>query len=206
MAHPFFREEFSLPYDDFEPIIAQRRMRATASLPSSPAASPAATLPGSAAPSPRPPAASASTSSTTAGAAAKRAGGGSGGRKRAKNARSKLNLAGLVGGDSDSSALTMESGDEGGEPETPRESVVTGTDAGTEYAEDEDTEMREPSPGEHSSSFRVLGTVAERGMLAQEASPRPARGRPPGKAAGRGRGRGGATRGTSARGMKKKKR
>lgn len=53
-----------------------------------------------------------------------------------------------MGGDSDSSALTQESGDEGGpEPETPRESVVTGTatDGGTEYGEDEDTEMREPS-------------------------------------------------------------
>lgn len=151
MAHPFFREEFSLPYDDFEPIIAQRRMRATASLPSSPAASPAATLPGSAAPSPRPAAAPTSASSTAAGT--KRAAGGGTGRKRGKNTRSKLNLAGLVGGDSDSSALTMESGDEGGEPETPRESVVTGTDAGTEYAEDEDAEMREPSPGEHISVF-----------------------------------------------------
>lgn len=54
-----------------------------------------------------------------------------------------------MGGDSDSSALTQESGDEGGIAETPRESVVTGTDAGTEYAEDEDTEMREPSPGSY---------------------------------------------------------
>lgn len=55
-------------------------------------------------------------------------------------------MAGLVGGDSDSSALTQESGDEG-VAETPRESVVTGTDAGTEEPEEEDTEMREPSPG-----------------------------------------------------------
>lgn len=68
-----------------------------------------------------------------------------------KNTRSKLNLAGLVAGDSDSSALTQESGDEGGPvAETPRESVVTGTDAGTEYAEDEDADMREASPGEFS--------------------------------------------------------
>lgn len=73
------------------------------------------------------------------------------GRKRGKNTRSKLNLAGLVGGDSDSSALTQESGDEGAVAETPRESVVTGTDGGTEYAEDEDTEMREPSPGGYPS-------------------------------------------------------
>lgn len=56
-----------------------------------------------------------------------------------------------MGGDSDSSALTIESGDEGGAPETPRESVVTGTDAGTEYAEDEDAEMRDPSPGKEAS-------------------------------------------------------
>ncbi|KAH9480421.1 MRG/MORF4L-binding protein [Psilocybe cubensis] len=175
-AHPFFREEFSLPYEEFEPIIAQRRLRSTASLPSTPATSPAPmSIPtaATAAPSPR---ASASTSGNKRGA----------GRKRGtKSARSKLNLAGLVGGDSDSSALTLESGDEGGAPETPRESVVTGTDAGTEYAEDEDTEMREPSP-------------------AAEASPKPTRGRPP--KAGR-RGRAGAPRGApSTRGAKKRKR
>ena len=56
-------------------------------------------------------------------------------------------MAGLVGGDSDSSALTQESGDEG-TPGTGRHgSVVTGTDGGTDYAEDEDIEMHEPSPG-----------------------------------------------------------
>jgi len=87
------------------------------------------------APSPRPVASSSSRRGT--------------GRKRGKNARSKLNLAGLVGGDSDSSALTQESGDEGGMAETPMESVVTGTDAGTDYADDEDVEMREASPGTH---------------------------------------------------------
>jgi MRG-binding protein len=54
-------------------------------------------------------------------------------------------MAGLVGGDSDSSALTQESGDEGIAP-TPR-SAVTGTDGGTDYADDDDGEMREPSPG-----------------------------------------------------------
>ncbi|KAF9483482.1 hypothetical protein BDN70DRAFT_873767 [Pholiota conissans] len=168
--HPFFREEFSLPYDDFEPIIAQRRLRSTVSLPSSPAASIVHSPSPIAEPSPR---ATASTSSKRGV-----------GRKRVKVTRSKLNLAGLVGGDSDSSALTQESGDEGGVAETPRESVITGTDAGTEYAEDEDTEMREPSP-------------------AREESPRPMRGRPP---KGGRRGRGGATRGTSTRGAKKKKR
>ena len=35
--------------------------------------------------------------------------------------KSKLNLAGLVGGDSDSSALTQESGDEARAAETPME-------------------------------------------------------------------------------------
>lgn len=49
-------------------------------------------------------------------------------------------MAGLVGGDSDSSALTQESGDESVAP-TPRGSVVTGTDAGTEYGEDDDVDM-----------------------------------------------------------------
>jgi MRG-binding protein len=132
-AHPFFREEFSLPFDEaFEAIISQRRMRATVSAPSSPAASPISIPPA--------PIASTSASSSTN----KR---GDGSRKRGKYTKSKLNLAGLVGGDSDSSALTQESGDEVGAPQTPMESVVTGTDAGTDYAEDEDADMRDPSPG-----------------------------------------------------------
>lgn len=50
-------------------------------------------------------------------------------------------MAGLVAGDSDSSALTQDSGDEGVPPPTPA------TDAGTEAAEDEDVEMSEQSPG-----------------------------------------------------------
>lgn len=50
----------------------------------------------------------------------------------------------MVGGDSDSSALTQESGDDSVAP-TPR-SMVTGTDAGTEYAEDDD-EGSHNSPG-----------------------------------------------------------
>ena len=91
---------------------------------------------------PIPPAPIASTSTA---ASTNKRGGGS--RKRGKYTKSKLNLAGLVGGDSDSSALTQESGDEAGVPETPMESVVTGTDAGTDYAEDEDVEMNDASPG-----------------------------------------------------------
>lgn len=113
-AHPFFREEFSLPFEEsFERLISQRRMRATASIPSS--------SPG---PSPARP--------TKA----------RGGKKRGKT---KFSMAGLVAGDSDSSALTQESGDE--IAGTPRGSVVTGTDAGTDYADEDDVEMREPSPG-----------------------------------------------------------
>ncbi|KAK2465342.1 hypothetical protein APHAL10511_002696 [Amanita phalloides] len=146
-AHPFFREEFTLPYDEFESIIAQRRLRATVSAPSSPAPAP---LPKK--------------------------------RTARKRGKSKLDLAGLVGGDSDSSALTQESGDEH-TAETPRGSVVTGTDAGTDYAEEEDVEMREPSP----------------------ASPKPTRGRGKG-ARGRGAGRGRGAAAGSTRGAKKKKR
>jgi len=98
-------------------------MRATASPPSSPAPSPSP-LP------PHPPRRSSSRVS-----------------RPGRRGKSKLDLAGLVAGDSDSSALTQESGDEG--LPTPRESVVTGTDAGTDYAEDEDVEMRDVSPGKH---------------------------------------------------------
>jgi MRG-binding protein len=58
-------------------------------------------------------------------------------------------MAGLVGGDSDSSALTQESGDEGAGI-TP--SVITGTDAGTDYEED-NPDVQETSPGK---SFSLL--------------------------------------------------
>ncbi|THH20083.1 hypothetical protein EW146_g1185 [Bondarzewia mesenterica] len=108
-AHPFFRNEFSLPSDEsFESIISVRRTRGS-------------TSPQPSVPSPMPPTKEV----------------GSRGKKRG---RSKVNMAGLVGGDSDSSALTQESGDESVAP-TPRGSVVTGTDAGTEYGEDEDVDM-----------------------------------------------------------------
>ncbi|KAI0917234.1 hypothetical protein AcV7_009719 [Taiwanofungus camphoratus] len=115
--HPFFRQEFLLPSEEsFDSLISSRRMRATASLPSSsPAPSPSYY-------------------------------GRSGGSRTGKRGRSKLkNMAGLVGGDSDSSALTQESGDESIIP-TPRESLAGGTDGGTDYAEDEDAYEREQSP------------------------------------------------------------
>lgn len=67
---------------------------------------------------------------------------------RGKKGKGRLkNMAGLVGGDSDSSALTQESGDESISPLPRLGSVATGTDAGTEYAEEEDVEARETSPG-----------------------------------------------------------
>ncbi|KZT09133.1 uncharacterized protein LAESUDRAFT_647517 [Laetiporus sulphureus 93-53] len=116
-SHPWFRHEYSLPSDEaFDTLISMRRMRATASLPSSsPAASPS------------------HHARTTSGT------------RQTKKGRSKLkNVAGLVGGDSDSSALTQESGDESAVP-TP--SLATGTDVGTDYADDEDMDGRD-SPGE----------------------------------------------------------
>jgi MRG-binding protein len=67
-------------------------------------------------------------------------------RSKRKRGKSKLDLAGLVGGDSDSSALTQESGDEGG-TETAGESIPTGTDGGMEEQDVDDVEMSEPSPG-----------------------------------------------------------
>ncbi|KAJ7672773.1 hypothetical protein B0H17DRAFT_1083944 [Mycena rosella] len=114
-AHPFFRDEYALPYDPkIDELIAQRRIRDTPS-------------PVSLSPSPQP-----VTGRTRAG------------RKRGK---SKLDLAGLIGGDSDSSALTQESGDEGMVPPTPRDSIATITEGGTEYGGDDDTEMHDVSPG-----------------------------------------------------------
>lgn len=113
--HPFFRDEFALPADEtFESLVAVRRVRATASIPSS-------------TPAPSPRQASKTRKS-----------------KAPKRNKNKADMAGLVGGDSDSSALTQESGDEAAF--TPRGSVVTGTDAGTDY-EDESPEVQEASPG-----------------------------------------------------------
>lgn len=112
--HPFFRDEFALPNDDlFDSLVAVRRVRATASIPSS-------------TPAPSPRQASKTRKS-----------------KAPKRNKNKADMAGLVGGDSDSSALTQESGDEAAF--TPRDSVVTGTDAGTDY--EDDTEVQEVSSG-----------------------------------------------------------
>lgn len=103
--------------------------------------------------------------------------------KRKRTRRNNLERAGLVA-ESDSSALTQ-SGDEG-IPPTPRDSVMTGTDAGTEDGEEDEAEQdASPSPS----------------------SSRPARGRPKGaKKKGTVSTRGRATKTTSRGTTKKKKR
>jgi MRG-binding protein len=108
--HPHFHSEYSLPGDEtFESLIAPRRVRVTASPPSSPqTSSPVRRSRGS----------------------------------RTKQVPSKADMAGLVAGDSDSSALTQESGDE--EAPNVRGSVVTETEGGTD-AEEEEDETREES-------------------------------------------------------------
>jgi MRG-binding protein len=110
-GHPFFRQEFSLPFDEIcESLISARRVCISLSPPATPHV-----------PSPT--------------------------RKpRSSRTRRKLNtsdMAGLVAGDSDSSALTQESGDEGAVPNA-RASVVTGTEGETDEEGDED-ETREES-------------------------------------------------------------
>ncbi|KZT65803.1 hypothetical protein DAEQUDRAFT_746847 [Daedalea quercina L-15889] len=144
-AHPFFRHEYILPQDEtFDRIISTRRLRGSASLPSS-----------SPAPSP--------THTST---------------RSKKKSRSKLkDMAGLVSGDSDSSALTQESGDESAAA-TPRDSVAAGTDAGTDFAEDEEADGS-PSPSLASRANRKPIKSGRRGSNAS-------RGR--GGSAGRGRG------------------
>jgi MRG-binding protein len=122
LKHPYFKEEYSLPIDaGIERIMHLRR---------------AATTPS---PDSTPPPETATTAISSASARDMR------GKKRAR-ARSKLDSTGLVGGDSDSS-LTQESGDEG--PPTPRESVVTATDGGTEDPDDVLSDLDEPIPGMH---------------------------------------------------------
>lgn len=113
-VHPYFRAEYALPDDpSIDALISRRRMRATASVSSSsPAPAPAHEKP------------------ATSGR----------GSRRKRNQTQLKNMAGLVAGDSDSSALTQESGDESAAP-TP----TTNPDAGTEYAEGDNE--REPSPG-----------------------------------------------------------
>lgn len=149
--HPFFRKEFVLPYDEsLDSIISSRRVRVSSS-------------PSSSSPSPPPPRPQAK--GRRGGGRRGRGGGGGGGGTPAVRPTSHVTA------ESDSSALTMESGDESvAVAPTPKESVNTGTDAGTDYGEDEEVEVT--------------------------ASPAP----PSAKTARGGRGRGGRGRGARARG------
>ncbi|ESK87145.1 hypothetical protein Moror_11838 [Moniliophthora roreri MCA 2997] len=70
--------------------------------------------------------------------------------KKRERGKSKANLAGLVSGDSDSSALTQESGDEG--EGVPADSVATATDGETVDGDGEDVETYEPTTPEPSTS------------------------------------------------------
>ncbi|KAH9179140.1 hypothetical protein EDB89DRAFT_775205 [Lactarius sanguifluus] len=152
--HPYFRKEFALPYDEaLDTIISSRRMRDSVSSTSL-------------SPSPPPP--------PVKGRRGRRRGRGGGG----SSARPPSHIH-----ESDSSALTLESGDESVVAPTPKGSVnTTGTDGATEYGDDEDVEVAaSPAP-----------------------SVRPGRGRGRG---GRGRGTRGRGRGAeSTRGTKKRKR
>ncbi|KAH8998671.1 hypothetical protein EDB92DRAFT_2060848 [Lactarius akahatsu] len=154
--HPYFRKEFALPYDEaLDTIISNRRMRDSASSTSL-------------SPSPPPP--------PVKGRRGRRRGRGGGGGGSSARPPSHIH-------ESDSSALTLESGDESVVAPTPKGSVnTTGTDGATEYGDDEDVEVAaSPAP-----------------------SVRPGRGRGRG---GRGRGTRGRGRGAeSTRGTKKRKR
>jgi MRG-binding protein len=114
--HPYFRKEFALPFDEaLDTIISSRRVRDSVSVTSS------------SSPSPPPP-------PPTKGRRGGRRGRGSAPRPTSH-----------VAAESDSSVLTLESGDESVAP-TPKGSVNTGSDAGTDYGEDEDVEVT-ASPG-----------------------------------------------------------
>jgi len=148
-AHPFFHEEFALPLPDevFENLLASRRLRATASAASTPSHTTS-------------PASAEKTSIATLGGGGSAIAGSnipSGSKGRA---RDRGKMAGLVAGDSDSSALTQESGDESIPAPTPRDSVNTGTEAGTDEGEDEDVEMAEPSPEPAPASKSTKGQKA----------------------------------------------
>lgn len=127
MGHAHFRSEFELPWTEYDPIMALRRISDT-----SPPASPVIF-----------------TRRKTKGKIAQTA------TERTPSRRGSL-MAGLVGGDSDSSALT-ESGDDpmevdqGSARQSRRNSVITGTP--TEVAEEEEEAETVESP---SKSHRRL--------------------------------------------------
>ncbi|KAH7877998.1 hypothetical protein F5879DRAFT_226232 [Lentinula edodes] len=115
IKHPYIRGEFSLPSEpSLDPLISTRRVNPIASPPSSP-----------------------ETAATSPAALKVKLS-----RSRKKNAKSKASMAGLVGGESDSSDLT-DSGEEGQAP-----SVVTATDGGetVDGEADDDIEIRDATP------------------------------------------------------------
>ena len=178
--HPYFRKEFALPYDEaLDSIISSRRVRDSTS-PTSSSSSPS--------PPPPPP--------TKGRRGARRGGrgaGGGGGPARPP--------ASHVTAESDSSALTMESGDESVAP-TPKGSANSGSDAGTDYGEDEDVEVT-ASPGTwllYLLAFFVLSLFPSAPPSAKPV--RGGRGRGWRGRAARARGRGA----DSTRGVKKRKR
>ncbi|KAI9458815.1 hypothetical protein F5148DRAFT_958603, partial [Russula earlei] len=99
--HPYFRKEFALPYDESLDSIISSR-RVRESASSTTSSSPS--------PPPPPPIK---------------------GRRGARRGRGATRPTSQVTAESDSSALTLESGDESVAP-TPKGSVNTGTDAGTD--------------------------------------------------------------------------
>ncbi|KAI0695986.1 hypothetical protein BC835DRAFT_1343999 [Cytidiella melzeri] len=98
-----------------------------------------------------------------------------------RRARNKNKMAGLVGGDSDSSALTQESGDESVSP-TP----VTATDGATDYA---DGDGEQDQPAETASSSKQSRKGQKPAQRNSNAMTTRAKGPPP-----------------TSRGVKKKKR
>jgi MRG-binding protein len=127
--HPYFRKEFTLPYDEaLDTIISSRRVRdSSSSTPSSPSPPPPPTTKGG-----------------RRGRRRGRGGGGGGGGGPASGIVTRPSI-GHVTAESDSSALTLESGDESVAP-TPKGSVNTGSDGDNEYGDDEDVEVA-ASPG-----------------------------------------------------------
>jgi MRG-binding protein len=131
--HPYFRKEFTLPYDEaLDTIISSRRLRDSSSSTSS-------------SPSPPPP------PPTTKGRRGRRRGrggsvGGGGGGGGGGSGGVARPSTGPVTAESDSSALTLESGDESVAP-TPKGSANTGSDGATDYGDDEDVEVAASSPG-----------------------------------------------------------
>ncbi|KAJ3861892.1 hypothetical protein EV359DRAFT_83882 [Lentinula novae-zelandiae] len=112
---PYIRGEFALPSEpSLDPLISTRRVNPIASPPSSP-----------------------ETAATSPAALKVKLS-----RSRKKNGKSKASMAGLVGGESDSSDLT-DSGEEGQAP-----SVVTATDGGetVDGEADDDIEIRDATP------------------------------------------------------------